>query len=191
MGDYEPRHCFVEDGHEPHDWSVDLRDAAQGLPDKLLFSCDGSDVRRDPWDEKELNIENVQATFQEPANAPEIHHSRKPMYGDPAMNMIEQGQMFTAYMSGRPIVHGHDVVVFNILTKLHRFGKVPDYGDSIDDTEGYTEMLRETLKREGIDVIQAKTSTEYQAIKDRGPQTEGRRIDKFAKSHGDPYRNAP
>lgn len=179
MSDYEPRHCFIEQGHNPHDWNVDLKDQDLALPDVLHYHCDGSNIERDPWGGEPIKIIGNSAPDVE---VPDILDARR-AYGNRVINMAEQAAMIRAYLSGRE-VQAVDVPVIFILVKAHRLGKMPDYADNYDDIDGYLQIAREVV---GENMIHAKTADEYQTIKNRGGQADGRRIEGF----GNPYRNAP
>jgi hypothetical protein len=189
MNDYEPRHCFIEEGHEPHNWSVDLKDQDLALPDVLNYTCDGSNVERDPW-----SVEKIVSTLEgttENTPAPGVLDGRA-AYGDRVQNMKEQAAMITAYLSGRSVVEAHDVPMILNLIKIHRLGKMPDYEDNYADIEGYTQIAREVI---GEDMIEATTAKEYRAIKARQAQPptqsqeEGALMDRFRQSLQNPYAN--
>jgi len=182
----EPRHCFKEQAHEPHTWEVKNNAGLPGRPEVLVYDCDGSDVTRDPWGPAELvasvrEPDYVKAPEDETRPAPGILDGRA-AYGDRVQNMKEQAAMITAYLSGRSVVEAHDVPMILNLIKIHRLGKMPDYGDNYDDIEGYTTIAREVI---GDDMINAATAKEYRWKKSLGHQGEGRMID----HHQNPYRN--
>lgn len=201
-------HCFKFDTHAPHYFGSGIC-TGQGLGN------DGR-VRRAPlfkfetrrcltstphvkhiWKENDflLECEGVQekgedVVSKEDISTPAILDGRQ-AYGDKIQNHVDQAQMINAYLSGRQ-VQPIDVPMIMILIKVHRLGKMPDYGDTYDDIEGYLSIARSII---GPDMIEATTAKEYAEIKARGSQIEGKTIDTWAakveaKPSGNPYANA-
>jgi hypothetical protein len=172
---YEPRNCFKTTKHTDHIHDVNTF-GIPGKPDVSRFWCNGNAPRPEPalWaaagPEVEFNnavnglgeeLPHPDYTAEYPDAPLNAELAVRPEYGDPLQNMREQAAMFNAYLSGRPVTE-YDVPVFFILAKLHRMGKMPDYGDNYKDVKGYLKLLEGLV---GQDMIEAETAAEYRRLK--------------------------
>ncbi|QOC56098.1 hypothetical protein SEA_ZHENGYI_6 [Microbacterium phage Zhengyi] len=169
---YEIRHCFKHELHNKHVWHDKYYCYGQGIDDNGYV--------RDVGDETPAEAEKLR---DETTPAPGILDGRA-AYGDRVQNMKDQAAMINAYLGGRQ-VEAHDVPIIFVLVKAHRLGKMPDYADNYNDIDGYMQIAREVI---GDNMIEAATAKEYQEIKRRGHQGDGRVMDSFIKARH-PYEN--
>ena len=171
---YEPRHCFKEQAHEDHVWDVHADDGSTDndvRPRVLRYYCNGAGTRPSPegWDLTEGDIFAVATnglgeTLPGDGETPNAELAHRPEYGDPLENMREQNAMFMAYLSGRTPT-AFDTTIFQVLIKLHRMGKMPDYADNYHDVKGYLRLAEGLV---GDEMIEAATVSEYRNIKANG-----------------------
>ena len=98
----------------------------------------------------------------------ELLDGRAATYGNRVLNMDAAADMVNAYMdgveqrSGVREMTGADFAMTMLLYKVYRFAVAPDYGDNIDDIEGYAQIARECV---GDNMIYARSAAEYQLEK--------------------------
>ena len=95
----------------------------------------------------------------------ELLDERHVLYGDSTVNMEAMGKMVSGYLmgvqqrqEGRVDLNEVDFSMIMVLYKAYRFAVTPEYGDNLDDIEGYIKMIRKSL---GERVVNAKSPTEY------------------------------
>jgi len=90
----------------------------------------------------------------------ELLEGRKATYGDRVKNMEAVAAMWSALKG----VHFEpwEIPLLMSAVKMHRIFQSPDYGDSVDDVDGWMQMFREVM---GDDLIQVRTVEEYIAEK--------------------------
>jgi hypothetical protein len=91
----------------------------------------------------------------------ELLDSRVAVYGDRVDNMVRVAEMWSAFLGQR--IQPWQVPVMFTLYKIYRIGITPDYGDNVDDVDGYMQIFREVI---GEDMVNARTTDEYRQIKE-------------------------
>jgi hypothetical protein len=85
-----------------------------------------------------------------------VTKDRNSVYGAPEDNFRDIAQLWSAYMNGRPPISVNnpfssmDVVVMNMLIKVARLKKTPDYHDGLVDIAGYAACgadIQEVMKK--------------------------------------------
>jgi hypothetical protein len=160
MLNFANEQCDNQDAHFAHTWKKnDLLRRCAGYP-APIHPENGESYEEFLARINRTVAEEAQKMAGEDITAPAVLDGRQ-AYGDRVTNMQEQAALWNAYLSGRTI-EPHDVPIMYVLTKLHRLGKMPDYGDNYDDAEGYLRIAREVI---GNKMIDAPTAKEYQRIK--------------------------
>lgn len=90
--------------------------------------------------------------------------SRRSIYGDVTINMDSVAEMVNGYLNGveqrtgERKLEGIDFAMVMVLYKCYRFAVTPEYGDNLDDVEGYVKIIRQMM---GDKIVAAKNPTEY------------------------------
>lgn len=161
MKNITARECFERTHHAAHVWHEQFACTGFGLDDESKQIANGLDQLNavnyfQLGVEKDVEVDLNSPLHDNKPDAPLILDSRQ-AYGDRVQNMQDQADMINAYLSGRKVT-AVDVPIIFILVKAHRLGKMPDYGDTYDDIEGYLKIAREVI---GDDMIEAATTKEY------------------------------
>ena len=123
---------------------------------------------------------------------------RSATYGNRIINMESAAEMVNSYLAGveqregKRIIDGADFAMIMVLYKIYRFAVAPNYGDNIDDIEGYTAIARELL---GDNLVAAKSAEEYQkslvSEHDKGKNHPAYKAKHLAPAQGTTYTRYP
>jgi hypothetical protein len=99
------------------------------------------------------------------ATADALLANRKEVYGDRIEYMENVAKMWSGFLNFT--IEPWQIPIMEMLHKTYRVGRTPDYGDNVDDVDGWMVMFREYIEHRG-GMIDARTVTEYLNIKHNG-----------------------